>query len=89
MLLHLFASPSIPSVRFTAFDVPSNTSIANGIYNHTGKVKYVFYKRYIYVSVPIFSTFVMYNTNATENINNPIILYSGFSPSVFFLKLTF
>lgn len=37
----LVASPSIPSVRFTAFDVPSNTSIANGIYNHTGKVKYV------------------------------------------------
>ena len=46
-------------------------------------VKYVFIKG-IYVSVPIFSTFVMYNTNATENINNPIILYSGFSPSVFF-----
>ena len=38
----LVAKPSIPSVRFTAFVVPSITKIANGIYNNTGSVIYCF-----------------------------------------------
>ena len=31
-------------------------------------------KNGMYISVPMFNICVMYNTNATENINNPIIL---------------
>jgi len=37
----LVAKPSTPSVRLIAFDVPTITKIANGIYNHIGIVIYV------------------------------------------------
>ena len=78
---------SIPSVKFTAFVVPSITNITNGIYKLIGIVKYVL-KKGTNVSVPKFIPFVIYNVNATEIINNPSILYAGFSPSVF-LKTNF
>ena len=66
-------SPSIPSVRFTAFVVPRITTIANGIYKNIGIFIYCFTIG-IYVSVPNFNPYIKYTTYATEIINNPNIL---------------
>ena len=83
IVVTLVANPSIPSVKFTAFVVPNNTNIANGIYNHIGILINCFIIG-IYVSVPFGTNFTIYIVYNTAIINNPIILYIGFKPFVFF-----
>ena len=73
IVVTVVASPSIPSVKFTAFVVPSKTNIANGIYSHIGILIYIF-KNGIYVAVPIFNTLVKNRVYATAIIKSPSIL---------------
>ena len=61
-------SPSIPSVKFTAFVVASIINITNGIYKYTGMFIYVF-NIGIYVSVPRFAPSIKNNTYATDIIS--------------------
>ena len=79
----LVLSPSIPSVKFTAFVVPNITKMANGIYTSTGNT-ISFFKNGIIVAVPKFTPFNKYKVNNTEIISNPNILLEGFNPFVFF-----
>ena len=77
----LVLNPSIPSVRFIAFVVPSITNITKGMYKSIGSTTY-FLAKGIKVSVPKCIPLVRYNVYATEIINNPSILYAGFNPFV-------
>ena len=76
-------NPSIPSVKFTAFVVPSITNIANGIYAYIGMFTYSF-NIGIYVSVHILTPFIRYNTYITDINNSPNIFRLGFNPFVSF-----
>ena len=88
----LVLNPSIPSVKFIAFVVPSITNITKGIYKSIGNTIY-FLAKGINVSVPKCIPLVKYNVYATEIISNPSILYAGFNPFVSlktnFLKFAF
>ena len=66
-------SPSIPSVKLTAFVVAKITIMANGIYKNIGKSTYIF-KNGIYVSVPILQNFIINNVYATDIKSKPNIL---------------
>ena len=78
----LVLSPSIPSVKFTAFVVPSITKIANGIYARTGNT-ISFFEKGIIVVVPKFTPFSKYSVNSTAIISSPSIFSDGFNPLVF------
>ena len=77
----LVLNPSIPSVKFIAFVVPSITNITKGIYKSIGNTIY-FLAKGINVSVPSFNPSIRYNTYATDITSNPSILYAGFNPFV-------
>ena len=82
IVVTLVESPSIPSVKLTAFVVANITTTANGIYSHIGRLIDVL-KNGMYVSVPKCNIWVKYRLNPTDTINKPNILYLGFKPSVF------
>ena len=60
IVVTLVDNPSTPSVKLTAFVVPSITNIAKIMYKDLGILTYIF-KIGIYVSVPTCKTFFKYN----------------------------